>query len=67
MKKLLLLVIALLALGSVVGCMYPAATWNAKNNKMYVTKSGLSGLMRGVYECSPSADSFNCVAMPDAP
>ena len=67
MKKLLLLVVALLALTSAVGCMYGAATWDAKNIKLYVLKNGLYGLMRGVLECSPSGDSWNCVETPDKP
>jgi len=67
MKRLVLLVVALLALSSAMGCMYSAATWNASNNKMYITKNALNGLMRGVLECTPSADSFNCVEMPDKP
>lgn len=67
MKRLLLLVVALLALSSAMGCMYSAATWNAKNNKMYITKNGPYGLIRGILECTPSADSFNCVEAPDKP
>lgn len=67
MKRLLLLVLALMALATAFGCMYPGATWNSKNGKMYVTKSGLNGLMRGVYECTPAGSSFNCQAMPDNP
>lgn len=69
MKKLLLMVVALLALASAVGCAYSAATWDAKSNKMYVLKQDgfLYGALRGVYECSPSGDSWNCVEMPDKP
>lgn len=69
MKKLLLLVVALLALASAFGCAYSGATWNAKNGKMYVTKNDmiLGGILRGAYECTPAGNSFNCQAVPDAP
>ena len=69
MKKLLLLVVALLALSSAFGCAYSGATWNTKNGKMYVTKNDLLlyGIMRGMYECTPAGTSFNCQAVPDAP
>mgnify|MGYP006971713565 CR=1 FL=1 len=69
MKKLLLMVVALLALGSAVGCAYGAATFDSKNNKLYVIKNDglLGGILRGVLECSPSGDSWNCVETPDKP
>ena len=69
MKKLALLVVALLALSSAVGCMFSAATWDAKNNKMYVLKNDqlLGGILRGFYECSPGGDSWNCTSVPDKP
>lgn len=69
MKRLLLLVVALLALSSAFGCVYSAATWNTKNGKMYVTKNDglLGGIMRGVYECTPAGTSFNCQQLPDNP
>ena len=67
MKKILLLVVALLALTAAVGCTYSATTWDAKNNKLIVLKNGLYGISRAVMECSPSADSWNCVEFPDKP
>lgn len=69
MKRLLLLVLALLALGTLFGCAYGAATWDAKNGKMYVTRNDmlLGGILRKVYECTPAGPSFNCQAMPDNP
>lgn len=69
MKKLILLVVALLALTSAMGCVYSAATWDTKSNKLYVMKNDglLGGIFRGVLECTPNADSFNCVEMPDKP
>jgi len=67
MKKLLLLVVALMALTSAVGCMYNAV-WDAKNNKMFVAKNSmLYGIGSSMMECKPTADSWNCVESPDAP
>ncbi len=69
MKRLLLLVIAIIALSSATGCVYAGATWNAKNGKMYITKNDmlLGGILRGVYECTPAGTSFNCQQVQDTP
>jgi hypothetical protein len=67
MKKLLVMLVALFGLTAAAGCMYPGATWNAKTGSMFVTKSGLNGIMRGVYECKPDGTSFNCQEAPDKP
>jgi hypothetical protein len=68
-RRLILLVVALFTLAASVGCMYSAATVNAKNGKMYVTRNDgfLFGALRKVYECSPAGESYNCQPVPDAP
>ncbi len=69
MKRLLLMVIALVAIMSAAGCVYSTATWNAKTGKMYVTRNDaiLFGILRQVYECQPAGTSLNCQQMPDKP
>jgi hypothetical protein len=68
-RRLILLVVALIAVAGMTGCYYSSATFNPKNGKMYVTKNDqiLYGIMRKVYECTPAGDSYNCQPMPDAP
>jgi hypothetical protein len=68
-RRLMLLVVALIALAASVGCAYSAATFNAKNGKMYVTRNDMliMGALRKVYECSPAGESYNCQPVPDAP
>ena len=66
-RRLILLAAAILALAFTVGCGYSTATWNTKSGKMYVAKNGLFGLVRGVYECTPAGESFNCQQLPDSP
>jgi hypothetical protein len=68
-RRLIVLVVALLALAAAAGCYYSGATFNAKNGKIYITRNDgfLAGALRKAYECTPAGESYNCQLIPDAP